>query len=153
MSVAASAQERQRGTPSSEALTYRPSDRAAISVLGKMTLSATGATFEHLDGQVRLEYAGVLQELPADPSLSISISGGDVYRVIDGDEYGRKNYGACGLEPLTHIVTKFYYFLQNGGSVGGTVMLLTVNDYRELDLNKPHVCGIYSYDSMMSPTR
>ena len=95
--------------------------------------------------RVRLEFAGAMQRFPQFPGAAIS--GGDVYRITNPDDFYQAN-GAFTIceRPPQFLVTKLFVARDSHQSaVGGDLWLLDVDDYREFDPGRTTVCVLLRY--------
>lgn len=77
--------------------TYVPTTRE-LRPLGQLQLSNTQAQFEGLEGEMKLEYAGIMPE-----SAGPDMAGSTIYRVKNAEEFFKKNSGKeafCHEPPL-----------------------------------------------------
>jgi hypothetical protein len=136
----------QTDTGDAEALTYISTGNELGSTLGTMRLSGNFAAFEHHQGAMTLEYAGVLPPFPGYRIASEFLSGASVYRVTNAEQYFLDNPTICGGKPLTFVVTKFTSLADvKGGTMAVNLWLLSLDDYNEFQPTTSDPCGGDTY--------
>src|SRR5687767_4061506 len=129
-----------------EALTYMSTGNALGAPLGSMRLSPIFAAFEHHQGAMSLEYAGVLPPFPGYRIASEFLSGATVYRVTNAEQYFLDNPTICGGKPLKFIVTKFTSLADvKGGTMAVNLWLSSLDDYNEFGPTIADPCGGDTY--------
>ena len=129
-----------------EALSYTSMGNELGSTLGSMRLSPNFAAFEHHQGAMSLEYAGVLPPFPGYRIASEFLSGASVYRVTNAEQYFLDNPTICGGKPLKFVVAKFTSLADvKGGTMAVNLWLLSLDDYNEFRPTTSDPCGGDTY--------
>ena len=136
-------------TPGIETVTYTSAGNELGSPLGKMRLSANSAAFEHHQGEMTLELAGVLPAFSGYRIASEFLSGALVYRVTNAEDYFRDNPTICGGKPLKFIVAKFtsLHDIEVGPAASVNLLLLSLDDYNDFRPTMSDPCGGDTYKS------
>jgi hypothetical protein len=128
--------------PGFEAVTYMSTVYDEPSGLGTLRLSDHSAAFAHHNGQLSLEFAGVLPKFPGYRIASEFLGGASIYRVTNADQYLFDNPTICGGKPLRFVVAKFVSLADvKGETTAVNVWLLSLDDYNNFTPSSFDPCG------------
>lgn len=125
--------------PSDNMRSYSALSNGTSSTLGNtMKLSRTSASFSKLKGDLKLQYSDVWN------SGNDTEYGGDVYKVLNADEFFLQNKGKNGFcdEPVRWLTVKNISDQLGDGAV--RIGMLSIDDWRKY---KPDALGACSADT------
>lgn len=132
--------------PGPELTTYISMGNELQAPLGVMHLSSNYASFEHYQGHVTLEFAGVLPKFSGYRVASQFLSGASVYRITNAEQYLFDNPSICGGKPPRFIVARFESLADvKGGTTAVNLWLLSLDNYMEFRPWTVDPCGGDTY--------
>jgi hypothetical protein len=138
MAHGAVAQSSGKAMPTDSSRAYFAVSNGTPATLGEtMKLSRTSAHFSLLKGEMKLQYSG---ERKSDSDTDTEFSG-DVYQVLNADEFFSLNKGKNGFcdKPVRWVTIR--------DSGGGTVRvgMLSIDDWHKFNLNSLDACSADSF--------
>lgn len=129
-----------------DVLTYISTGNELQAPLGAMQLSANFAAFEHHNGSMTLELAGVLPGFPGYRIASEFLEGASVYRVTNAEQYFLDNPTICGGMPLRYLVTKVTSLADvKGGTHAVSLWLVSLENFSDFGPTTFDPCGGDTY--------
>jgi hypothetical protein len=116
---------------------YVPTTRELLP-LGELLLSNTQLQFAALEGQMKLQYVGIMPD-----SAGPDIAGATIYRVKNAAVFFKKNSGICSNAPLWVAVSS-----ESGAPAWSKqiwVGLLTLKDWKSFKPSEDHACLAGNY--------
>jgi hypothetical protein len=119
---------------------YVPTTRELLP-LGELLLSNTRLQFAALEGQMKLQYVGIMPD-----SAGPDIAGATIYRVKNAEGFFKKNFGKgpfCSKAPLWVAVSS-----ESGAPAWSNqiwVGLLTLEDWKSFRPTEDHACLAGNY--------
>jgi hypothetical protein len=137
-----------------ETLTYNSTGTPLVSPLGTMRLSNSFAAFEQYKGHMTLELAGVVPSFPGYRIASEFLSGAQVYRVTNAEQFFLDNPTICGGKPLRFIVTKLTSLADvRNETMAVNLWLLSLDDYGDFGPWTSDPCGGDTYKAAKQASR